>query len=169
MILTAEDILRIFGKHRRFIRGRKTIKPNTKEEVQEEMEKFEEELKEELKEELNEETKEELNEEMKEETKEGQEEVDAVGKNLDALEKGPDKMEKVQEETKGPEETKSCLLRCIAGLVAYIVRFFVWIFFGFKEFMYQLWEGERYDTLEVLQALNPDLVRHFNTITIVTP
>ena len=121
------------------------------------MEKFEEEL------------KEELNEEMKEETKEGQEEVDAVGKNLDALEKGPDKMEKGQEETKGPEETKPCLLRCIAGLVAYIVRFFVWIFFGFKEFMYQLWEGERYDTLEVLQALNPDLVRHFNTITIVTP
>ena len=161
MILTAEDILRIFGKHRRFIRGRKTIKPNTKEEVQEEMEKFEEEMKEELNEELKEETK--------EETKEGREEVDAVGKNLDALEKGPDKMEKVQEETKGPEETKSCLLRCIGGLVAYIVRFFVWIFFGFKEFMYQLWEGERYDTLEVLQALNPDLVRHFNTITIVTP
>ena len=167
MILTAEDILRIFGKHRRFIRGRKTIKPNTKEEVQEEMEKFEEELKEELNEETKE--KEEMNEEMKEETKEGQEEVDAVGKNLDALEKGPDKMEKGQEETKGPEETKSCLLRCIAGLVTYIVRFFVWIFFGFKEFMYQLWEGERYDTLEVLQALNPDLVRHFNTITIVTP
>ena len=149
MILTAEDILRIFGIHRRFIRGRKTIKPNTKEEVQEEMDKFEEEIIEEM--------------------KEGQEEVDAVGKNLDALEKGPDKMEKGQEETKGPEETKPCLLRCIAGLVAYIVRFFVWIFFGFKEFMYQLWEGERYDTLEVLQALNPDLVRHFNTITIVTP
>ena len=149
MILTAEDILRIFGIHRRFIRGRKTIKPNTKEEVQEEMDKFEEEIIEEM--------------------KEGQEEVDAVGKNLDALEKGPDKMEKGQEETKGPEETKSCLLRCIGGLVAYIVRFFVWIFFGFKEFMYQLWEGERYDTLEVLQALNPDLVRHFNTITIVTP
>ena len=71
-------------------------------------------------------------------------------------------MEKGQEETKGPEETKSCLLRCIGGLVAYIVRFFVWIFFGFKEFMYQLWEGERYDTLEVLQAVNPELVRHFN-------
>lgn len=157
MILTAEDILRIFGKHRRFIRGRKTIKPNTKEEVQEDLEKFEEEL------------KEEMNEETKEEMKEGQEEVDAVGKNLDALEKGPDKMEKGQEETKGPEETKSCLLQCIGGLVAYIVRFFVWIFFGFKEFMYQLWEGERYDTLEVLQALNPDLVRHFNTATIVTP
>ena len=161
MILTAEDILRIFGKHRRFIRGRKTIKPNTKEEVQEEVDKLEEEIIEEMNEEMNEETK--------EETKEGQEEVDAVGKNLDALEKGPDKMEKGQEETKGPEETKSCLLRCIAGLVTYIVRFFVWIFFGFKEFMYQLWEGERYDTLEVLQALNPDLVRHFNTITIVTP
>lgn len=142
MILTAEDILRIFGIHRRFIRGRKTIKPNTKEEVQEEMDKLEEEI--------------------IEETKEGQEEVDAVGKNLDALEKGPDKMEKGQEETKGPEETKSCLLRCIGGLVAYIVRFFVWIFFGFKEFMYQLWEGERYDTLEVLQAVNPELVRHFN-------
>lgn len=142
MILTAEDILRIFGIHRRFIRGRKTIKPNTKEEVQEEVDKLEEEI--------------------IEETKEGQEEVDAVGKNLDALEKGPDKMEKGQEETKGPEETKSCLLRCIGGLVAYIVRFFVWIFFGFKEFMYQLWEGERYDTLEVLQAVNPDLVRHFN-------
>ena len=154
MILTAEDILRIFGIHRRFIRGRKTIKPNTKEEVQEEVDKLEEEIIEEM--------KEGQEEEMNEETKEGQEEVDAVGKNLDALEKGPDKMEKGQEETKRPEETKSCLLRCIGGLVAYIVRFFVWIFFGFKEFMYQLWEGERYDTLEVLQAVNPDLVRHFN-------
>ena len=155
MILTAEDILRIFGIHRQFIRGRKTIKPNTKEEVQEEVDKLEEEIIEEM--------KEGQEEEMNEETKEVQEEVDAVGKNLDALEKGPDKMEKGQEETKGPEETKSCLLRCIGGSVAYIVRFFVWIFFGFKEFMYQLWEGERYDTLEVLQAVNPDLVRHFNT------
>lgn len=162
MILTAEDILRIFGKHRQFIRGRKTIKPNTKEEVQEGVDKLEEGIIEEAKEGQEEEMNEETKEETIEETIEGQEEVDAVGKNLDALEKGPDKMEKGQEETKGPEETKSCLLRCIGRSVAYIVRFFVWIFFGFKEFMYQLWEGERYDTLEVLQAVNPDLVRHFN-------
>ena len=35
---------------------------------------------------------------------------------------------------------------------------------GCKELIYQLWQGERYDTLEVLRGpLNSDLVRYFNT------
>ena len=158
MILTAEDILRIFGKHKRFIRGRKTIKPNTKAATNEQMDEFEEEL------------------------------VDAIAEELDALEKGPEEMEEDgQEETKGPEKTEGpeemenretgkqskgelkclqCFMQCISGLTSCFLRFFVWIFFAFKEFMYQLWEGERYDTLEVLEALNPDLVRHFSTITL---
>ena len=37
---------------------------------------------------------------------------------------------------------------------------------GCKELIYQLWQGERYDTLEVLLGpLNSDLVRDFNTAT----
>lgn len=158
MILTAEHILRIFGKHKRFIRGRKTIKPNTKAATHEQMDEFEEELK---------------------------EEVDAIAEELDELEKGPEEMgedgqekAKEQEKTEESEEMEKgkqskgelkclqCFMQCISGLTACFLRFFVWIFFAFKEFMYQLWEGERYDTLEVLEALNPDLVRHFSTITL---
>ena len=42
-----------------------------------------------------------------------------------------------------------------------IYRFLVWIYFGFKEFSYQLWGGQRYDTLEVIQeTLNSNLVRY---------
>ena len=42
-----------------------------------------------------------------------------------------------------------------------IVRLIVWIYFGFKEFSYQLWGGQRYDTLEIIQeTLNSNLVRY---------
>lgn len=43
---------------------------------------------------------------------------------------------------------------------SYIVRFSAWIYFGFKEFNYQLWGGKPYDTLEELETvLNSNLVR----------
>ena len=42
-----------------------------------------------------------------------------------------------------------------------ILRFIVWIYFGFKEFSYQLWGGQRYDTLEIIQeTLSSNLVRY---------
>ena len=92
LILTTEDLLRSIGWHRRFITGRKKIKPNfkstTKSELAMEMENF-------------------------------------------------NTCEKV------------------------IVRLIVWIYFGFKEFSYQLWGGQRYDTLEIIQeTLNSNLVRY---------
>ena len=44
---------------------------------------------------------------------------------------------------------------------SYILRFLAWIYFGFKEFSYQLWGGQPYDTLEALEkALNSNLVRY---------
>ena len=46
-----------------------------------------------------------------------------------------------------------------------IVRFIVWIYFGFKEFSYQLWGGQRYDTLEIIQeTLNSNLVRYIGLL-----
>ena len=37
----------------------------------------------------------------------------------------------------------------------------MWIYFGFKEISYQLWGGQRYDTLEIIQEiLNSSMVRY---------
>ena len=45
--------------------------------------------------------------------------------------------------------------------VGCIYRFLVWIYFGFKEFNYQLWGGQRYDTLEIIQeTLSSNVVRY---------
>ena len=45
--------------------------------------------------------------------------------------------------------------------VSCIYRFIVWIYFGFKEFNYQLWGGQRYDTLEIIQEiLSSNVVRY---------
>ena len=95
LILTTEDLLRSFGRHKRFITGRKKIKPNHKAEIENELEM---------------------------------------------------------------EDYNFC--------ASCIIRFAVWIYFGFKEISYQLWGGQRYDTLEIIQeTLNSNLVRYsFNTI-----
>jgi len=86
LILIAEDLLRLTGSHKRFTRGRKTVKPNY----------------------------------------EGW-----IHNRLDEIE----------------EESNFCVSGCL--------RFLVSIYYGFQEFKYQLWGGERYDTLESLQdALN---------------
>ena len=51
-----------------------------------------------------------------------------------------------------------CLFRhCLSCSVDSCERFGFGITVGLKEFKYQLWEGERYDTLE---ALKPCLVRY---------
>ena len=90
LILTTEDLLRSLSRHKRFIRGRKTIKPNQKTTAEKELD-------------------------------EGY---------FNAFE--------------------SCNF-----------RFLLWIYFAFKEFSYQLWGGQRYDTLEVIQeTLNSNLVRY---------
>ena len=48
-----------------------------------------------------------------------------------------------------------------SGCVGLIIRFVVWIYFGFKEISYQLWGGQRYDTLEIIQdTLNSSMVRY---------
>ena len=48
-----------------------------------------------------------------------------------------------------------------SGCVGLIIRFVVWIYFGFKEISYQLWGGQRYDTLEIIQdTLNSCMVRY---------
>ena len=89
LILTTEDLLRSFGRHKRFITGRKKIKPNLKAEIEYDLEM----------------------------------------------------------------EDNICAI-CI-------IRFAVWIYFGFKEISYQLWGGQRYDTLEIIQEiLNSNLVRY---------
>ena len=42
-----------------------------------------------------------------------------------------------------------------------IFRFLEWIYIGFKEISYQLWGGQRYDTLEIIQeTLNSNVVRY---------
>ena len=41
------------------------------------------------------------------------------------------------------------------------IHFLEWIYFGFKEISHQLWGGQRYDTLEIIQEiLNSNLVRY---------
>ena len=91
LILTAEDLLRLTGSHKRFISGRKTVQPNHQVSIQNELDEIE-------------------------------------------------------------EESNFC--------VSALLRFAVSIYYGFKEFKYQLWGGERYDTLENLQeALSSQLVR----------
>ena len=48
-----------------------------------------------------------------------------------------------------------------SGCVGLIIRFVVWIYFGFKEISYQLWGGQRYDTLEIIQdTLSSSMVRN---------
>jgi len=50
------------------------------------------------------------------------------------------------------EESNFCVGACFWFIVS--------IYYGLKEFKYQLWGGERYDTLESLQdALNSHMVR----------
>ena len=91
IILTAEDLLRLSGSHKRFISGRKTVEPNFR---------------------------------------------ISANDDLDDLE----------------EETNACIGTCL--------RFLVSMYYAFQEFKYQVWGGERYDTLENLQeALNSHLVR----------
>ena len=128
MILTAEHILRICGKHKWFIRGRKTIKPNFKAMINEKLDK-------------------------------------QIEDRMSAFGKSPEEMEKGQERQNGEPKCLQWLGQC--GLTACFLRFRAWIFSAYNEVKYQLWEGERYNKLEVIEALKPDLVRqHFSTITL---
>ena len=162
MILTAEHILWIFGKHKRFICGRKTVTPNIKVRTNEELDEIE---------------------------KDFEEGVDKLGKALEEVEEGQEKTER-QEGTenegqnmeKGEPKCSQCLaqyfgcltvcfMRCMVGLTACFLRFSAWSYFAYNEVMYQLWGGERYDRLEVLEALNPALVRqlHYKQLKAVNP
>ena len=92
LILTAEDLLRLTGSHKRFISGRLTVQPNLQTRIEDDLDKIEE------------------------------------------------------------GELGSCFSACLRCIVS--------ILYVFREFKYQLWGGERYDTLESLQeALNSQLVR----------
>lgn len=100
MILTVEQMLRFAGIHKRFIRGRKSVKPNQK---------------------------------------------SSMYSDID---------DTLLEEAEAEDEDHifRCLLHCILGLFANCARCFVGCYYGLKEIKYQLWEGERYDTLENLEA-----------------
>ena len=98
MILTVEQMLRFAGIHKRFIRGRKSVKPNQKSSIYSDID--------------------------------------------DGL----------LEEAEDEDHIIRCLLHCILGLFASCARCFVGTYYGLKEIKYRLWEGERYDTLENLEA-----------------